>query len=67
MMKRRELRMRFSLGLRPQQQWRTKDMARKRQVRREPVVSCVGVCQSSLVVVSKRRVRTKMKVHGIYQ
>jgi hypothetical protein len=35
------LRIRFSLGLRPQQQWRTKDMQRKRQVRREPVVSCV--------------------------
>jgi hypothetical protein len=43
MMKRRELRARFSLGLRPQQQWRTKDMPRKTQVRRELVVSCTGV------------------------
>jgi hypothetical protein len=54
-MKRTELRMRFSLGLRPQQQWRTKDMPKKRQVRREPVVSCVGVGQRSLVGVPKRR------------
>jgi len=66
-MKRTELRARFSLGLRPQQQWRTKDMARKRQVRRELVVSCVGVRQSSLIVVLKHRAHTKMKVHGIYQ
>lgn len=67
MMKRAELRTRFNLGLRPQQQWRMKDMPKKTQVRRELVVSCEGVSQRSVVVALEDGVRTKMKVHGIYQ
>jgi len=54
MTKRMELRMRFSLGLRPQQQWRVKDMLRKTQVTRELAVSYAAVCQRSFVVIPRK-------------
>lgn len=66
MMKRSELKKRFSLGLRPQQQWRTIEMVRNSHVRSDPTVSYTNLV-STLPQCSAKIGHTQINVQGMYQ